>query len=569
MAKQTSTREFKTFSFQVKAIDDDQGLIEAYGSVFGNEDEGCDIVDQGSFKRTIKNSKSRVAAGKSEFLAMMLWNHDAEHFLPIGGWYDLQEDTHGLLGKGKIIINTQLGRDVYTLIKEKVINEFSIGYEVMENGSYYEKSTGIRHLTELRLWEVSPVVFAMNTEALLVGIKRMDVEDKSVCGSTSGAIGPRDEAWDGSAAEDWIWSEAVDEEDNVKPAIAKRYFMRVDGDPKLKGSYSYPFWTHGHISIGGVKAVANALEGARNADAGGDSTGMKRKIERLYSRINSKYPDDPKLVPSWNKSSDNDWEHKDLSDHFQGYMGEDLCEDWQDVYLCALTCAVFDAFKDGGDPETDVTKALDDFKQIVVSKFIPEATAYDLCGYLEDHQYTGEYLSQYGNDSRPSGYMSRQQRLSRKELLAADATTGGFYAGDKTSDGSTTTSVAKLHQTAQKAMKTVTQHVEQLHNAADEVDTLIGGLAPIEKSSKTGRTFSTANSQALSNHAETIHDLADTHNKVMMKHMKSISTAANDLATILQGSEAAYGTDVGKPAGNTQEGKALADALQELRLLHK
>src|SRR5712691_3518780 len=157
------TIQHKSFTFSVKAVDDEQGLIEAHGSVFGNLDEVQEIVDRGSFLRTIKNNKARIQAGKADFLATMLWNHDTDHFLPIGGWYDLTEDTVGLLGKGKIIIETQLGRDIYTLIKKKVITQFSIGYDIPSGGSYYDEK-GFRHLKEIRLWEVSPVVFTTNQE---------------------------------------------------------------------------------------------------------------------------------------------------------------------------------------------------------------------------------------------------------------------------------------------------------------------------------------------------------------------------------------------------------------------
>jgi len=532
--------------FQVKAVDDEQGFIEAYGSVFDNEDLGGDTVRPGAFKRTIQNNKMRMQSGKSDHLAVMLWQHDPDR--PIGKWTELKEDSHGLLCKGQIVLSTQLGKDAYELIRAGVINEFSIGYDVPNGGSHYDKDTGMRQLTELRLWEVSPVTFAMNQEALLVGVKSMDTDYKSVCGSTSGPIGSRDESWDGSAAKSWIWSKALDEEGNVKASVAKKYFMRCDGDPSLKGSYGYPFWTHDHISVGGVKAVAGALSGARNADAEGDTAGMKRKVERLYGRINSKYPDADPLVPPWKdgdgKSGVRSFEHKELADHFDEHMAERLLADWHLVYLRSFTSTMFGALKESGDPESDIANVLDDFKGIVLKRFVAQAMDCDLSGYLNDHRHP-----------------------SRKEMLAGDATTGGFYAGDGDNDDGpavTRDYVDRLHQTAEKAMKTLTEHVNQLHTAADEVATLIGGpdqLTPIDEKralplAKTGRTFSGANAQALSSHADTLHDLADTHKRTMNRHMKAVRTVADDLADILQGSEEAYGTDPGTPTTGRQEGKS-------------
>lgn len=167
--------QHKSFRFRVKAIDDSQGLIEAYGSVFNNIDEGDDVVRPGAFKRTIQNSKARVQSGKATYLAAMLWQHDPNQ--PIGGWTDLTEDAHGLLCKGQIVLSTQLGREAYELIKAGVVDQFSIGYDVPKGGQNFDKSTGARNLTELRLWEVSPVTFAMNQEALLVGVKSRRQKD--------------------------------------------------------------------------------------------------------------------------------------------------------------------------------------------------------------------------------------------------------------------------------------------------------------------------------------------------------------------------------------------------------
>lgn len=172
VAKPYST---KTFTFTCKAVDDEQGLIEAYGSVFNNVDQGGDRVQPGAFKRTIQNRQSSVQAGKSAFLWPMLWQHDQN--LPIGGWYEAEEDQYGLRAKGRLVLTTQLGRDVYELIKAGVIREFSIGYEIPSGGSSYDKS-GVRDLKEVRLWEISPVTFAMNDQALLVGVKRMDDKPK-------------------------------------------------------------------------------------------------------------------------------------------------------------------------------------------------------------------------------------------------------------------------------------------------------------------------------------------------------------------------------------------------------
>ena len=48
-------------------------------------------------------------------------------------------------------------------------------------------------------------------------------------------------------------------------------------------------------------------------------------------------------------------------------------------------------------------------------------------------------------------------------------------------------------------------------------------------------------------------------------HIKAVRTVADDLATVLQGSEAAYGTDPGKPDDDQQEGKRASLLLARTR----
>lgn len=76
----------------------------------------------------------------------------------------LSEDTKGLYFEASIS-NTTLGRDVLTLIKDKVITEMSIGYERVK--SYYDETRDVRVLQEVKLWEISPVTWGMNELAYI------------------------------------------------------------------------------------------------------------------------------------------------------------------------------------------------------------------------------------------------------------------------------------------------------------------------------------------------------------------------------------------------------------------
>lgn len=493
------SKERKNFHFQIKAAgitlsDEGQefGQITAYGAVFNNVDEGNDRILPGAFKRTIKNSKERAIAREKKYLVPILWQHDPNEL--IGGWYDLQETEFGLLGKGDISLATQRGREYYELAKAGMTDQFSIVYDIPGGGSKYDKS-GVRELLEIRLFSIDVVTFAMNEETKLVGIKAMDMK-ASIVGNTSGPIGPRDELWDSSKAEKQIWTAAYtvaydDETSEIDTALAKKYFMVLDGDPQKKGSYSYPFWYVGsdpHISVGAVKAIAAAIQGSRGASA---PDGLKAKVETLYTRINKKYPDDPQLTPPWQDDGKarRRMQRKTLLEHYNEEMCEDLLEDWQDVYVCALTDAILDALKIGDQPESDISDALDAFKELVLSKFVAQAVECGLSDYLEENQISyssADYTMQNGSDS-PSyyGYMSRRHA-----------------------------SLAR----------------------------------------KTGRAISASNGDKIQSNIDALHDTANKAMKAMKAHTQAVHDAADDLAAVLQGSEAAYGTDPGD-AGDEQEGK--------------
>jgi HK97 family phage prohead protease len=150
--------ETKNFNFEVKATNDNTMEFEGYGSIFGNMDSYRDIVEKGCFNRTIKNNKKRIK---------ILW----QHWKPIGKPIDLFEDEKGLYVKGKLS-DIQQGKEAYTLMKDKVINEMSIGYSTVI--SEYDKEKNIRKLKEVKLYEISLVTWGANDKARVNNVKSFD-----------------------------------------------------------------------------------------------------------------------------------------------------------------------------------------------------------------------------------------------------------------------------------------------------------------------------------------------------------------------------------------------------------
>lgn len=164
MAKQENTPDnaavhsFKAFKFELENVDE-SGEFSGYAAVFGNIDDGGDIIEKGAFSKTIKEDFSRIK---------ILSQHD-DSDLPIGKPIELREDDKGLYIRGKIS-DTQRGRDIRTLLKDGVLNELSIGYDAL---IFDIDAQGIRHLKEIRLWEISIVMWAMNDQAKIDEVKSM------------------------------------------------------------------------------------------------------------------------------------------------------------------------------------------------------------------------------------------------------------------------------------------------------------------------------------------------------------------------------------------------------------
>ncbi len=145
--------DYKQSKFEIKASG--ENTIEGYAAFFGNVDSYGDIIEQGAFTKTLKENRNRIK---------VLWQHDTNE--PIGKPIAMEEDSKGLYIKAQISM-TDAGRKAMTLMKDGVIDEMSIGYDVIKDD--YKK--GNRMLKEVRLWEFSPVTFAANEKAKITSAK--------------------------------------------------------------------------------------------------------------------------------------------------------------------------------------------------------------------------------------------------------------------------------------------------------------------------------------------------------------------------------------------------------------
>lgn len=152
---------------QTKEIDGDSvevASFEGVANVMEHEDLGGDIVHAGAFKKTLEEKD-----GKVPFVT--------DHTYKISnyaGVANLSEQGNELKASVEVLLtDNPAGQEFYT--KAKFSNShgepfgLSIGYDIPKGKA--EVKDGIRHIYEVKLWEVSGVLFPMNELSRAVGFK--------------------------------------------------------------------------------------------------------------------------------------------------------------------------------------------------------------------------------------------------------------------------------------------------------------------------------------------------------------------------------------------------------------
>ena len=142
-----------TVEFEIRELRAEDGMtFEGYASMFNSASEDLggfiEYVAPGAFKRSLQ-SRNEIK---------LLWNHDTNEPLASvrGGSLQLTEDTRGLKVTAKLP-NTTRGRDVAELIRAKVIDSMSFGFNVIKDS--WSDNGQTRTLESVRLHEVSIVTY--------------------------------------------------------------------------------------------------------------------------------------------------------------------------------------------------------------------------------------------------------------------------------------------------------------------------------------------------------------------------------------------------------------------------
>ena len=152
----------KRISTSIKAIDETEGVVEAYANVYNNEDYDGDISMPGSFIKTVDEGFKKLRVYK---------NHDSDIELGVPKEKPDARDPFGLKTLSLFNLEKEVSRDMFSDIKLKMRYGFdidlSIGFRVMKRD---EKDR--RKITEYQLWEYSFLTsWGANPMATVTGAK--------------------------------------------------------------------------------------------------------------------------------------------------------------------------------------------------------------------------------------------------------------------------------------------------------------------------------------------------------------------------------------------------------------
>jgi len=148
---------------EVKAVNEEQGIFEGLCSTYGGDpDLQGDVVDRGAFDVALKQGGPKRP---------LLYSHQSADII---GEVTLSDTSRGLKATGKLVLEVARAREVYALLRAKILGSMSIGYQVLKS----EMRGDVRHLTALKLHEISLTAFPANPLAQVEAVKTLERQNE-------------------------------------------------------------------------------------------------------------------------------------------------------------------------------------------------------------------------------------------------------------------------------------------------------------------------------------------------------------------------------------------------------
>jgi HK97 family phage prohead protease len=302
-----------------------ENAFRGVASVFGGIVDAFipTIIHRGAFTKTLQEQVRGIK---------ILWQHDTSE--PIGLPTKLFEGEEGLVFQAAVS-RTQRGKDALVLMRDGVLDAVSIGFDpIKEEVQEAPDGSMVRHIREVRLWEISIVTFGADPNARIREINEHPaaktiqeqaeintgrLELQVVQRFLDLPLLDRNRAWDAQAAKNRVrdWAD-VEEAPNKK---YQRCWVFWERPGNQFSQYKLPI---ADIDQGELVAVPRAIFAAAAAVQGArggvdipenELPKVRRHLASYYRKMRREF-DDPSIVPPWEMSEFS-------ADLFKHYSAED------------------------------------------------------------------------------------------------------------------------------------------------------------------------------------------------------------------------------------------------------
>lgn len=154
----------KSVAFEFKDADPAKGIVTGNAAVYGNIDDGLDIIEPGAGAKTLAERGTKIK---------VLWMHDRTKILGVP--LEISEKTDGLYTVTQFTLDSFWGKEIHSHVMNqapngnRAVDGMSIGYSVVQAST--DPDNYIRRISEYKLYEYSFVDLGMNPAALVDGAK--------------------------------------------------------------------------------------------------------------------------------------------------------------------------------------------------------------------------------------------------------------------------------------------------------------------------------------------------------------------------------------------------------------
>ena len=226
------------------AVDEAEGIVEAYVNTMGVADADGDIVDPAAFDKSIReNLPIPVLSGhdQSRLVGKVIF---AQPELVEG-------EEYRLFTRMQMNMDTESGRDAYSNVAGDFVREWSVGFNIPADSDVEHEgsdvATVVRRIQNLDWVEVSTVIRGASPDTATIAAKSSKEVEEVKGAIPSHLTAWAEDAWDGDLMRTRI-------KGGASILRASHAWVDSEGDPEAKSSYKY---LHHHIGKNGKLGAAN------------------------------------------------------------------------------------------------------------------------------------------------------------------------------------------------------------------------------------------------------------------------------------------------------------------------